>query len=125
MPHQTRQVSPDDNNPIPVCPLFINDLFDTIESLKTACHGYAIHGTFEFKTLRSTTTRYEITCKFDECPWRLYTISIGGAGNKFHIRTHCCDHSCTGIQQLGHQQATAKFIEDWILPMIKINPQYR
>jgi hypothetical protein len=125
MPHQTRQVSPDDDDSIPPCPLFINDLFDTIESLKTACRGYAIHGTFEFKTLRSTTTRYEITCKFNKCPWKLYATSIGGAGNKFRIRTHCCDHSCTGIQQLGHQQATAKFIENWILPTIKINPQYR
>ena len=61
MPHQTRQVSPDDNNPIPACPLFINDLFDTLESLKTTCREYAIRATFEFKTLRSTTTRYEIT----------------------------------------------------------------
>src|SRR5947207_13475940 len=64
------------------------------------------------KTLRSTITRYEITCKFDGCPWRLYAASIGGAGNKFRIRTYCYDHSCSGIQQLGHQQATAKFIGD-------------
>ena len=30
-----------------------------------------------------------------------------------------------GIQKLGHQQATAKFIADWILPMVKVNPRYR
>ena len=125
MAQQMAQTSDEDNSAIPVCPLHVGDLFDTLDSLKKACREYAIRTLFEFKTLRSGTTRYEIACKFDGCSWRLYAASIGGAGNKFRVRTHSCDHSCTGIQQLGHQQATAKFIADWILPTVKVNPRYR
>ena len=106
-------------------PFVEGDDYDTLSALKAACRKWAIKKTFEFKTTRSNKSRYEIECKTEGCPWRLYAKTIGGPSNMFRIRKHNANHTCIGITHEGHQQATCKFICDWILPKVRIQPRYR
>ncbi len=107
------------------CPLAEGIDFNTLDQLKHACRAWAVKQTFEFKTVRASKTRYEIACKGDNCPWRLSARSVGGPGGFFRIKSFVSDHSCVGINHSGHQQATAKFIRDFILPRVQQQSQYR
>ena len=62
--------------------------------------------------------------KGDNCPWHLSARSVGGPGGFFRIKSFVSDHSCVGINHSGHQQATAKFIRDFILPRVQQQSQY-
>ena len=106
-------------------PLAIDIDFGNLTLLKEACRDWAIRKTFEFKTVRATKTRYEIVCKQEGCPWRLYARSIGEADNIFRIIKYNGDHECFGLMHTGHKQATAKFIASWILPKLKQQPDHR
>lgn len=99
--------------------------FDTLEELKSSCRLWAVKSAFEFKTLRANKTRYEIVCKFEGCPWRLYATSLAHAAHIFRIKKHNPNHSCLGMGHSGHQQASAKFICEVILEQVKTRPRYR
>lgn len=110
---------------INTCPLAKGIDFDKLDQLKHACRTWAVKQVFEFKTIRASKTRYEIACKGENCPWHLSARSVGGPGGFFRIKSFVSDHSCFGINHSGHQQATAKFICDFILPRVQQESQYR
>lgn len=99
--------------------------FDTLDQLKNACRAWAVKSAFEFKTVRASKTRYEIVCKIEGCPWRLYATSLAHAAHIFRIKKYNANHSCLGMEHSGHQQASAKFICDVILEQVKTQPRYR
>src|SRR5438552_19192460 len=70
--------------------------FANLDQLKQACREFAIQNTFEFKTLRSSKTCYEIACKATGCGWRLYARPIDGS-NIFSIQKYTAVHECYGL----------------------------
>ena len=68
------------------CSLFVNRDFDNAELLKQACREFAVKGTFEFTTKKSSKSIYTIICKEEGCPWRLYVFSIEDTSG-FRIKT--------------------------------------
>ena len=115
----------DDDGPPPICPFHLDDEFDSKALLVNACRTWAIKLPFEFNTIRSNKTRYEIACKEEGCHWRLYATSVAGAGHIFRIKTFNVDHNCMGITSTRHQQASAQFLAEWILPKVKQNTRYK
>ena len=67
------------------CPLAVNVDFGNLILLKAACSHWAIGKTSEFEIVRATKTRYEIVCKEEGCPWRLYAMSTDEDDNIFLI----------------------------------------
>jgi len=98
--------------------------FPTLNHLKTACRKYAVLNAFEFKVKRATKTRYEIVCKSEHCPWRLYAKPVDGC-NIFSIQVYQTEHTCFGINHSGHRNATASLIANVIAEKVKQQPTYR
>ena len=96
--------------------------YDSLKALKLAVQTWAIQEVFEFRTLRSNKTRWEVGCKGENCGWRIYATSIGGAGNMFRIKVYDWKHYCAAITYSGHQQATARYLGQWILPTVQQQP---
>jgi zinc finger SWIM domain-containing protein 3 len=90
-------------------PLYVGAMFDNIEALKSLCKKYAIDQAFEYKVNRSSTTRYTILCKAEGCPWRLHGSTIGAA-SLCRIKTYNDEHTCFGLNRVGHAQATCSHI---------------
>ena len=76
--------------------------YSSLKALKLAVQMWAIKEIFEFKTLRATKTRWEVSCKGENCDWRIYTTSISGAGNIFHIKKYVWKHRWAAINHSGH-----------------------
>src|SRR5579859_1115755 len=97
----------------------------SLKALKLVVQSWAIQEIFEFKTLRANKTRWEVVCKGENCGWRIYATSIGGDGNMFRIKKYMWKHQCMAITHSGHKQATARYLGQWILPMVQQQPRYR
>jgi hypothetical protein len=99
--------------------------YSSRKALQLAVQSWAIREIFEFKALRTTKTRWEVCCKGENCGWRIYATSIGGAGNMFRIKKYTWKHQCVAITHSGHAQATARYLGQWILPTVQQQPRYR
>ena len=98
--------------------------FDTWQQLKQACRNYALHNTFEYKTIKANKQRYTIGCKSSGCPWRLHASRIGDT-QTFHIKTYQAEHNCPGILHAGHAQVSASFLATKLSEKLKEQPLYR
>jgi MULE transposase domain/MuDR family transposase/SWIM zinc finger len=99
--------------------------FDNLEQLKQACRMYAIENHFEFRTSRSTKTRYQIACKVSTCSWYLYATAVNNTANIFRIKKYSSDHQCFGISHTGHNAAGSAFIANIIADKVQEQPEYR
>ncbi|XP_060211981.1 uncharacterized protein LOC132639559 [Lycium barbarum] len=51
-------------------------LYKNKETLKNVMNNYAVRNDFQFKVIRSSTTRYYIACVDDQCDWSLKSSSL-------------------------------------------------
>lgn len=98
--------------------------FDSLEKLKQACRMQAVRSNFETRTLRSNRVQFELRCKAEGCPWRLYAASIERT-SMFTIRSLHEEHTCFGINHTGNNAATSEFLANIIANKIKEQPDYR
>src|SRR5947207_3471027 len=96
--------------------------FPTKKTLQEVCHEVAVAECFEFIVKRSSKTRYEIACKSDNCPWRLYAAPVAGTAHIFRIRAYHNEHNCTGVPHLGNRQVSACFIAKTITQKLVARP---
>ena len=89
-------------------------MFPNKKELKIACPTFATHKNFEYIVVKSDKSRMIIKCIGEGCPWRLYASSGDAEGGYFEIKTIKGEHSCFGVQHLGHRQVSAKFIVNQI-----------
>src|SRR5438046_9839120 len=90
--------------------LSIGNTFCTIEELKNTCTlFFAIQSQFEYSVVRSDRKRYIVKCKGENCTWRLHA-SIPNDSARVVIKNLASTHACTGINHLGHTQASKKVI---------------
>ena len=100
------------NNELP--PLTIDAVYDTIQGLKVACKTHALARFFEFNTVKSDKRRYTITCKANNCHWRLHATSIENS-KRFRVRILSENHDCFAMNHVSHANAS----EDYIASIIK------
>ena len=105
-------------------PLSVGATFDSMQLLRDACKAYAIEKAFEYKVDRSSKTRYTIVCKAEGCPWRLHGAPIG-ASSICRIKTYNDEHTCFGLNHVGHAQASRSYIASQIADRLKEQPSYR
>ena len=98
--------------------------FDSLQELKNVCKTYSIEHAFEYKVLKANKTRYTISCKAEECPWRLHASWVQGS-SLFRIKMYKSEHSCFGINHQGHAQASRTFVAKQIADKLKEQPSYR
>ena len=89
-------------------PLTIDAVYDTIQGLKVACKTHAVARFFEFNTVKSDKSRYTITCKANNCHWRLHAISIENS-KRFRVRILSENHDCFAMNHVSHTNASVSY----------------
>jgi MuDR family transposase. len=87
----------------PTSTLHVGAAFDSLQDVKNACKAYSIENAFEYRVLKANKHRYTITCKAEDCTWRLHASSVKES-SIYRIKTYEAEHTCFGI---GHA-ATCK-----------------
>ena len=102
--------------------------FKNKKELKLACQTLSTSGmNFEYTVVKSDKSRFRIKCLAQGCLWSLFAIKVVDEAEDpfFEIRTMNNEHTCAGIQHLGHRQATATFLGAQIQAKLRDQPNYR
>ncbi|CAN6361671.1 unnamed protein product [Urochloa humidicola] len=102
--------------------LAVGQEFPDVMSCRRAIRNTAIACHFEIQTVKSDKTRFTAKCAAEGCPWRIHAAKLPGVPT-FSIRTIHDNHSCVGINHLGHQQASVQWVATTVEERLRENPQ--
>ncbi|XP_003568114.1 uncharacterized protein LOC100835098 [Brachypodium distachyon] len=101
--------------------LAVGQEFPDVMSCRRAIRDTAIACHFEIQTVKSDKTRFTAKCAAEGCPWRIHAAKLPGVPT-FSIRTILDNHSCVGINHLGHQQASVQWVASTVEERLRENP---
>ncbi|CAL9756502.1 unnamed protein product [Musa acuminata subsp. burmannicoides] len=101
--------------------LTISQEFSDVKSCRRAIRDAAIACRFEIQTVKSDKTRFTAKCAAEGCPWRIHAAKLPGVPT-FTIRTIHEMHTCSGINHLGHQQASVQWVANSVEERLRENP---
>ncbi|XP_020273842.1 uncharacterized protein LOC109848639 [Asparagus officinalis] len=104
--------------------LAIGQEFPDVKSCRRALRDAAIACHFEIQTMKSDKTRFTAKCAAEGCPWRIHAAKLPGVPT-FTIRTIHGTHTCSGINHLGHQQASVDWVANSVEERLRENPNYK
>ncbi|KAL6495782.1 hypothetical protein OROGR_030345 [Orobanche gracilis] len=104
--------------------LHVGQEFSDVRACRRALRDTAIALHFEMQTIKSDKTRFTAKCATEECPWRIHAAKLPGVPT-FTIRTINDNHTCGGIQHLGHQQASVQWVAHSVERRLRENPNYK
>ncbi|XP_008813561.1 uncharacterized protein LOC103724167 [Phoenix dactylifera] len=104
--------------------LTVGQEFPDVKACRRALRDMAISCHFEIQTVKSDKTRFTAKCAAEGCPWRVHAAKLPGVPT-FTIRTIHESHSCSGINHLGHQQASVQWVASSVEDRLRENPQYK
>ena len=102
----------------------VDQAFESRKELADAVNEYAIEFGVEHRVKRASKTRYELTCRTADCPWRLYASPVG-ASSIWIIRTLTANHTCFGPASHRNLRATSAFVATQIANKVRRQPNYR
>ncbi|KAL3565289.1 hypothetical protein D5086_033335 [Populus alba] len=106
--------------------LTIGQEFPNVETCRRTLKDIAIALHFDLRIVKSDRSRFIAKCSKEGCPWRVHVAKCPGVPT-FSIRTLHGEHTCEGVQNLHHQQAsvvyalTAVEFESKIAEMVDIS----
>lgn len=95
--------------------------YPDVKSCRRALRDAAIACRFEIQTVKSDKSRFTAKCAAEGCPWRIHAAKLPGVPT-FTIRTIHEVHSCSGINHLGHQQASVQWVANSVEERLRENP---
>ncbi|KAL6847051.1 hypothetical protein ACP4OV_022904 [Aristida adscensionis] len=101
--------------------LTVGQEFPDVMSCRRAIRNTAISCHFEIQTVKSDKTRFTAKCAAEGCPWRIHAAKLPGVP-AFSIRTIHDNHTCMGINHLGHQQASVQWVATTVEERLRENP---
>nr|CAD1819844.1 unnamed protein product [Ananas comosus var. bracteatus] len=101
--------------------LTVGQEFSDVKSCRRALRDTAIACHFEIQTVKSDKTRFTAKCAAEGCPWRIHCAKLPGVPT-FTIRTIHDTHTCSGINHLGHQQASVQWVASSVEERLRENP---
>ncbi|GFP99760.1 hypothetical protein PHJA_002120100 [Phtheirospermum japonicum] len=104
--------------------LHVGQEFTDVKACRRALRDTAIALHFEMQTIKSDKTRFTAKCATENCPWRIHAAKLPGVPT-FTIRTIVDNHTCGGIQHLGHQQASVQWVASSVEQRLRENPNYK
>ncbi|XP_072957647.1 uncharacterized protein [Typha angustifolia] len=104
--------------------LTVGQEFPDVKSCRRALRDTAIACHFEIQTVKSDKTRFTAKCAAEGCPWRIHAAKLPGVPS-FTIRTIHDQHTCSGINHLGHQQASVQWVANSVEERLRENPHYK
>ncbi|KAJ6794006.1 uncharacterized protein M6B38_308770 [Iris pallida] len=64
---------------------------------------------FDLRIVKSDRSRFIAKCSKEGCPWRVHVAKCPGVPT-FSVRTLHGEHTCGGVQNFHHQQATVGWV---------------
>lgn len=104
--------------------LSIGQEFPDVDTCRRTLKDIAIALHFEIRIVKSDRSRFIAKCSKDGCPWRVHVAKCPGVPT-FTIRTLHGEHTCEGVQNLHHQQASVGWVARSVEARIRDNPQYK
>ncbi|XP_061342602.1 uncharacterized protein LOC133288800 [Gastrolobium bilobum] len=99
-------------------PLVIGQEFPDVETCRRTLKDIAIAMHF------GHSSRVIAKCSKERCPWRVHVAKCPGIPT-FTIRTLHAEHTCEGVRNLHHQQASVTWVARSVEARIRDNPQYK
>ncbi|KAF7817740.1 putative transcription factor WRKY family [Senna tora] len=107
-----------------VHPLVIGQEFPDVETCRRTMKDVAIAMHFDLRIVKSDRSRFIAKCSKEGCPWRVHVAKCPGVPT-FTVRTLHGEHTCEGVQNLHHQQASVGWVARSVEARIRDNPQYK
>lgn len=104
--------------------LSIGQEFANVDACRKTLKDIAIALHFEIRIVKSDRSRFIAKCSKEGCPWRVHVAKCPGVPT-FTIRTLHGEHTCDGVQNLHHQQASVGWVARSVESRVKDNPQYK
>ncbi|XP_019255038.1 PREDICTED: uncharacterized protein LOC109233612 [Nicotiana attenuata] len=107
----------------------IGSVFDKKKSIINCFSNIAITGHFEFKVVRSSSTRYSLKCNDDRCCWCVHAFRIKDS-TLFKIVKIEKKHDCSvNTMKVDQRHATSKLISAYIIdnlrdPRFEVTPSF-
>ncbi|KAG5044452.1 uncharacterized protein LOC114407770 [Glycine soja] len=105
-------------------PLVIGQEFADVETCRRTLKDIAIAMHFDLRIVKSDRSRFIAKCSKEGCPWRVHVAKCPGVPT-FTVRTLHGEHTCEGVQNLHHQQASVGWVARSVEARIRDNPQYK
>ncbi|KAH7835808.1 hypothetical protein Vadar_030054 [Vaccinium darrowii] len=104
--------------------LVIGQEFADVETCRRALKDIAIALHFDLRIVKSDRSRFIAKCSKEGCPWRVHVAKCPGVPT-FSIRTLHGEHTCEGVRNLHHQQASVGWVARSVEARVRDNPQYK
>ncbi|KAK2976106.1 hypothetical protein RJ640_009538 [Escallonia rubra] len=104
--------------------LAIGQEFPDVETCRRTLKDIAIALHFDLRIVKSDRSRFIAKCSKEGCPWRVHVAKCPGVPT-FSIRTLQGEHTCEGVRNLHHQQASVGWVARSVEARIRDNPQYK
>ncbi|XP_070034346.1 uncharacterized protein [Nicotiana tomentosiformis] len=107
----------------------VGSIFDKKKSIINCFSNIAIKGHFEFKVVRSSSTRYSLKCNDDRCGWCVRAFRIKDS-TLFKIVKIEKNHDCSvNTMKADQRHATSKLISGYIIdnlrdPRFEVTPAF-
>ncbi|KAJ0587201.1 putative transcription factor WRKY family [Helianthus annuus] len=89
--------------------LVIGQEFPDVETCRRALKDIAIALHFDLRIVKSDRSRFIAKCSKEGCPWRVHVAKCPNVST-FSIRTLHGEHTCEGVRNLHHQQASVGWV---------------
>lgn len=104
--------------------LAIGQEFPDVETCRRTLKDIAIALHFDLRIVKSDRSRFIAKCSKEGCPWRVHVAKCAGVPT-FTVRTLQGEHTCEGVRNLHHQQASVGWVARSVEARVRDNPQYK
>ncbi|OMO72863.1 Transposase, MuDR, plant [Corchorus olitorius] len=104
--------------------LVIGQEFPDVETCRRTLKDIAIALHFDLRIVKSDRSRFIAKCSKEGCPWRVHVAKCPGVPT-FSVRTLHGEHTCEGVRNLHHQQASVGWVARSVEARVRDNPQYK
>ncbi|KAK1283703.1 hypothetical protein QJS10_CPB21g00117 [Acorus calamus] len=104
--------------------LIVGQEFADVETCRRVLKEIAIALHFDLRIVKSDRSRFIAKCSKEGCPWRVHVAKCPGVPT-FSIRTLHGEHTCEGVRNLHHQQASVGWVARSVEARLRDNPQYK
>lgn len=104
--------------------LVIGQEFPDVETCRRTLKDIAIALHFDLRIVKSDRSRFIAKCSKEGCPWRVHVAKCPGVPT-FSIRTLHGVHTCEGVRNCHHQQASIGWVARSVEQRVRDNPQYK
>ncbi|GJZ12982.1 putative transcription factor WRKY family protein [Tanacetum coccineum] len=123
-PYQEQSIDLVDSIDLTSNALVVGQEFPDVETCRRALKDIAIALHFDLRIVKSDRSRFIAKCSKEGCPWRVHVAKCPNVPT-FSVRTLHGAHTCEGVRNLHHQQASVGWVARSVESRIRDNPQYK